>query len=156
MLNIFKCPIIIVSSCHVNIVPGPGNPSEWDVSSSLASVITPVSSQQTPDSRLPGVILSPSCHPRVWLLSPQVVWHSNVNMVSILHDGWPGSRIRNQWSQYLINWVTSKVNSLQIFGFLTISEFDMFTVHSLGQPAHQHGQPWLVRQVSIYPLEMYI
>ena len=136
--------VIIVSSCHVNIVPGPGNPSEWDVSSSPASVITPVSSQQTPDR-------APWRHLVTELSSPSVTPQSSSGLtlkcehgqVSILHDGWPGSRIRNQWSQYLINWVTSKVNSLQIFGFLTISEFDMFT---LGQPAQQHGQPWLVHK----------
>ena len=57
--------------------------------------------------------------------------------------------VLNQWSQYLINWVNSKVNSLQLFGFVTISEFDMFSSFT-GTPL---GQPWLVRQHSIYALQ---
>mgnify|MGYP006903819184 CR=1 FL=1 len=82
--------VIIVSSCHVNIV-SPANPSEWDVSSSLASVITGVTRHQTPGA--PGVILSPSCHLslslsselRVWLLS---AWHSTVKFASIGITRW--------------------------------------------------------------------
>ena len=152
--------VIIVSSCHVNIV-SLANPSEWDVSTSLASLITRDTRHQSPGWGL----LASSCHQavislslvselRVWLLKCldiEVCW-----VALVLHNGWPGSRIRNQYSQYLINWVTSKVNSLQIFGFLTISEFDMFSVHSGSANPPQHGQPWLVRQVSIYPREMYI
>ena len=121
--------VIIVSSCHVNIV-SPANPSEWDVSSSLASVITGVTRHRALGSwrHLVTELSSPSLWapgvtPQCLTLDSEVCW-----VVSVLHDGWPGSRIRNQCSQYLINWVTSKVNSLQIFGFLTISEFDMFTL----------------------------
>ena len=149
--------VIIVSSCRVNIV-SLANPSEWDVSTSLASLITRVTSHRAEGSWRHLVTelssLSLVSELRVWLLKCldiEVCW-----VVLVLHDGWPGSRIRNQCSQYLINWVTSKVNSLQIFGFLTISEFDMFSVHSGSANPPQHGQPWLVRQVSIYPREMYI
>ena len=146
--------VIIVSSCLVNIV-SLANPSEWDVSTSLSSLITRVTRHRAEGSwrHLVTELSSPSVTPQS---SSGLTLKCEHCQVSILHDGWPGSRIRNQWSQYLINWVTSKVNSLQIFGFLTISEFDMFSVHSGSANPPQHGQPWLVRQVSIYPREMYI